>query len=190
MISLRIARQRVSAFARGTLSLCLLSGSLATAVAEGGLISVIPKPMQMQAGKGAFTLARGTKIVVEKDSVAVAAIGHRLAEKLVCATELSLVLIEFDSQMDPSGTILLTTADGKERLGGEGYELTVTPDRIVVRAAKPAGVFYGVQTLLQLLPVGVKRAKPSSFVTWKIPAVQIEDRPRFVWRSSSEADQP
>jgi hexosaminidase len=62
-------------------------------------------------------------------------------------------------------------------LGEEGYELSVTPDAITLRADGPAGLFYGVQTLRQLLPPG-----PSETVI--LPAVSIRDLPRFEWRGA------
>ena len=58
----------------------------------------------------------------------------------------------------------------------------MAPDSVVVRAGKSAGLFYGVQSLLQLLPPEVFAAKPVAGVDWKIPCVQIEDQPRFKWR--------
>jgi hexosaminidase len=61
------------------------------------------------------------------------------------------------------------------RLGDEGYELTVTPSAVRLVAASPAGLFHGVQTLRQLLPVAGPR---------RIPAVHIRDRPRFAWRGA------
>lgn len=52
----------------------------------------------------------------------------------------------------PERSILLTTNDAKTGRGAEAYELTVAPDSVVIRAPDQAGLFYGVQTLLQLLP--------------------------------------
>ncbi len=70
------------------------------------------------------------------------------------------------------GVILLTTNGADPALGEEGYELSVTPQGVTLRAPKPAGLFYGVQTLRQLLLPGGK----------SFPVVEIEDQPRFAWR--------
>jgi hexosaminidase len=78
--------------------------------------------------------------------------------------------------------ILLTTANANTNLGPEGYELTVMPDSVVVRAPGAAGVFYGVQTLLQLLPSQVYAPLPATNVVWTVPCVYIYDQPRFPWR--------
>ena len=80
------------------------------------------------------------------------------------------------------GQILLTTRDAKPTLGPEGYELTVATDSVFSGALTQAGLFYGVQSLLQLMPPEVFAAKPVPGVDWKIPCVQIEDQPRFKWR--------
>jgi len=80
------------------------------------------------------------------------------------------------------GAVRLTTKDAKAALGPEGYELTVTPDSVVIRASDQAGMFYGVQSLLQLRPPEVFALKTVSGQEWQIPCVQIEDQPRFKWR--------
>ena len=62
-------------------------------------------------------------------------------------------------------------------LGDEGYRLTVHANGITIRSERPAGVFHGTQTLLQLLP----QTAPGGA---EIPALEIEDRPRFSWRGA------
>jgi hexosaminidase len=66
-------------------------------------------------------------------------------------------------------------------LGNEGYELTVTSERVRIAAATPAGLFYGVQTLRQLLPPAIEytATRPAPM---KVAAVRIADAPRFEWR--------
>ncbi len=65
--------------------------------------------------------------------------------------------------------------DGDLDLGDEGYELVVSADRVHVRAYRPAGLFWGVQTLRQLLP-------ESGGLPAEVPGVHIRDVPRFAWR--------
>ena len=77
--------------------------------------------------------------------------------------------------------ILLTTSGAKPELGPEGYELTVTPQGVVIRATDSAGAFYGVQTLLQLLPPEIFAASPNPRAI-SVPYVHIEDQPRYKWR--------
>lgn len=80
------------------------------------------------------------------------------------------------------GAILLTTNGALTSLGAEGYELTVATNSVLIRAPTAAGIFYGVQTLLQLLPPQVYSPLPVTNVTWTAPCVYIQDQPRFPWR--------
>jgi len=77
----------------------------------------------------------------------------------------------------------VTLVPGDAAMGGEGYALAVSDKAVVIRAAAPAGYFYGVQTLRQLLPpaatFGATRATQADF---QIPAVEIKDRPAYRWR--------
>jgi hexosaminidase len=74
----------------------------------------------------------------------------------------------------------LNTKTGKT-LGDEGYTLDVNPKGIVVAANKPAGLFYGMQTLLQLFPKEIE-SKVKTAGDWNVPSVSITDYPRFTWR--------
>jgi hexosaminidase len=60
--------------------------------------------------------------------------------------------------------------------------LTVATNSVVIRAPASAGLFYGVQSLLQLLPPEILSPKPVSGVPWIAPCVYIKDSPRFPWR--------
>jgi hexosaminidase len=60
----------------------------------------------------------------------------------------------------------------------------VGPDGATVAASQPAGLFHGLQTLRQLLPSQVFRAAKVAGAAWTLPAVMIEDAPRFPWRGS------
>jgi hexosaminidase len=141
--------------------------------------ALIPLPQKMECREGAFPLGPKTRIQTDVPSRDT---GAYLAERLNQATGYSLKLDNHTQAQPAKGAILLTTKDAKPELGPEGYELTVTPDSVVVRASKSAGLFYGVQSLLQLLPPEVFAAKPVAGVDWKVPCVQIEDQPRFKWR--------
>jgi hexosaminidase len=74
------------------------------------------------------------------------------------------------------------TLDTDAGLGPEAYRLDVRPDAITVIGGDPAGVFYGLQTMLQLLPPEVYRAGRIRAAAWSAPAVSIADAPRFAWR--------
>lgn len=67
-------------------------------------------------------------------------------------------------------------------LGNEGYQLISDAKGVQITANKPAGLFYGIQTLLQLLPKEIESTQAVTGVTWKVPYAQITDNPRFAWR--------
>ena len=64
----------------------------------------------------------------------------------------------------------------------EGYKLSVTLKGVTIQAAGEAGVFYGLQTLRQLLSAEIYQKKQVEGVAWTIPCVEITDSPRFEWR--------
>ena len=67
-------------------------------------------------------------------------------------------------------------------LGDEGYTLRVTSKNVIIAANQPNGLFYGIQTLMQLLPPDVESQTAIHSVKWEIPCVNITDYPRFGWR--------
>jgi hexosaminidase len=142
--------------------------------------AIIPLPQKMELHDGVFKLTAGTRIYVDSASRAT---GKFLTERLRPATGYPLKTSTkwFAGATIPGG-ILLTTKNADTKLGPEGYELTVAPDSVVIRAPTQAGLFYGVQTLFQLLPTEVFSANLVTNADWQIPCVQIEDWPRFKWR--------
>ena len=115
--------------------------------------NLIPRPVSVIPAKGAFALSAGTGIYVEPGTAEIAAIGQYLADRLRPATGFAILVLPVTG-VPATGHILLTTAGGDPALGEEGYELTVTPDLVTLRAAQPAGLFRGIQTIRQLLQIG------------------------------------
>jgi len=128
---------------------------------------------------GSFALTPGTAIVTDR---ATRQIGYQLADWLYPATGYRLAAT--GTSRGATHVVSLGVDSTLSRLGEEGYRLTVTPARVTIRAFRPAGVFYGVETLRQLLPPDIFRAAPVAGVAWTVPAVEIEDWPRFSWRGA------
>jgi hexosaminidase len=141
--------------------------------------ALLPLPQKMECRQGAFSLGPKTRILSDAASLKTA---KSLAERLRKATGYKLGVTTTKAQEALKATIRLTTTGAKASLGPEGYELAVSPDSVVLCASGQAGMFYGVQTLLQLLPPQVFAAKPAAGQVWSIPCVQIQDQPRFKWR--------
>jgi hexosaminidase len=140
-------------------------------------IAIIPQPVSVIAQSGTFTLTADTVIQTDR---ATADLGRRLARYLEPATGFTL---RVQAGSAPSGRRITLAIDPRlRRLAPEGYTLDVAARRIVVRAPDQAGIFYGIQTLRQLLPPEIFREARVAGVPWTLPAVKIEDRPRFAWR--------
>ncbi|MEK7780772.1 MAG: beta-N-acetylhexosaminidase [Verrucomicrobiota bacterium] len=148
-------------------------------VVAANLPSIIPQPQSLTPMEGVFQLRFGARVIVDDASHAA---GEQLAERLRVATGFKLPLQAKASVKPGKGDILLTTDAAKESLGSEGYELVVTGDSVVVRAPERAGMFYGIQSLLQLFPPQVFATNAVKDAAWTIPCVNIEDQPRFKWR--------
>ena len=140
-------------------------------------IAIVPKPVKMTTQPGQFTLTERTAIFTDAASRPV---GHQLARYLEPATGFTLRVQTGDAAAD--GSIALRIDRSLARLGPEGYQLDIRPGRIVARAPEPAGLFYAVQTMRQLLPPEIFREAPVENVVWTLPAATIEDYPRFAWR--------
>lgn len=142
-------------------------------------ICLIPLPSRLERGSGRFVLTANTVILAPPEAASTA---RQLSRQLGRATGFSLPIESPSPGRDRSGTIELMVSDEAARFGGEGYEVRVLADRILLQAAHPAGVFYAAQTLRQLFPVQIESRTKVEGAAWSAPAVRIEDRPQFVWR--------
>jgi hexosaminidase len=129
-------------------------------------IAIIPQPAKMEVGKGVFRLQEGACLCV------VGAVGDigTYVEKLLEEA------VGFPIVTEAQGALELVVDEDRD-LPQEGYRLSVQTDGVRVEAASQAGLFYGVQTLRQLLPFAAKAAD-----SVELPCLQIEDAPRFAWR--------
>ena len=140
-------------------------------------ISIVPQPVKMTVQEGVFAVTSETVIIAD---AAAKAAGQQLASMLRPATGYPLE-IRTDAAADTPRIVLKLDAS-LEKLGKEGYRLVVSPNQAVISASTPAGIFYGCQTLRQLLPAEIFSPSKASNVKWTSPCVTIEDYPRFVWR--------
>lgn len=148
---------------------------------------LVPRPRRTAPGVGAFEITPSTRIAADPASESVRLY---LQQSLRGSTGLP-VRDALDDTAPGAGTIALRVADDPSLPAGpttpegdrvESFRLTVTPDGIDVVGGSPAGVFYGVQALLQLLPPDVYRSGRVTTGPWSVPAVVVEDAPAFAWR--------
>jgi hexosaminidase len=138
-------------------------------------IDLIPQAVEMKLLDGSLTLTGDSTIGYNRPEGG--KVAEMLAEKLRVPTGFA-----FKAQQGEAGTIQLRLNPSADAtIGKEGYVLESNGQSLVVSANQPAGLFYGVQTLLQLLP---KEIESQALVKadWTVPAVRIVDYPRFGWR--------
>jgi hexosaminidase len=131
-----------------------------------------------------YKLTSSTAIYTQAGSADAAAIGNQLAALLRPSTGFSLPVLSSATRRNHAadcGIALVLTSAGN--LGAEGYLLDVTSNGVVITAAEPAGLFYGVQTLRQLLPAATD-ATTHQPGPWTVPGGHIADQPRFPYRGA------
>jgi hexosaminidase len=146
--------------------------------------SIVPRPAQMKVLPGAFQLTESTPIQVAGDDPQLAAVADLLAEALQQRTRFRL-RVAHHAQPDglAGGIVLQTTADTADA-DDASYTLVVNPDHVSLSAPQPRGVFYATQTLQQTL-TNVPAESSSAAAgphAWRLPCVEIHDRPRYRWR--------
>ena len=130
--------------------------------------SVIPVPLKMEQGTGSFLLSEKTKLYTNLQGGEA-----ELWENYLKA--LPVQLKEARKKDRKQMLFLLITPKTTQLPSPESYTLSVTSQRIEIRATSGAGLFYGMQTLLQLM-------QPASTGSYSVPSVEIEDTPRFAYR--------
>jgi hexosaminidase len=143
-------------------------------------ISVIPKPLSVKKESGSFVLSKSTMIVFDSDVDGLQRIANDLAARLRTVTGYAIPVT--DHLTDGADRTIVLTTVGDRKLGLEGYRLNVTKKSVRIEASTPAGIFYGVQTLYQLLPPEIEMKGLASGTAWAVPCVRIQDVPRFSWR--------
>ncbi|MBC7889806.1 MAG: family 20 glycosylhydrolase [Ferruginibacter sp.] len=161
-----------------TILSCCLTGIYAIGQIPGGHVNIIPEPVTVIRGEGYFKLP--VSISIEAPALpALQPVIQFLKQRLSVPTGYN-VTIAVQSANAHIRLILDKKADPV--IGSEGYRLAVTPGMITIRANEPAGLFYGIQTLLQLLPNEIESEIAIGTGKWELPCVDITDYPRFGWR--------
>jgi len=150
--------------------------TVAIVFAQPADIALIPQPVSLQRLEGDFLLPAG--LVIENNTPDLS-VANYLGKKISAATGYHVTVK--NSITSATGTIKLVLA-GEQMFKREQYSLKSGKDGVIITASEPAGLFYGVQTLLQLLPVAIESKTTVANTQWIVPAVAITDYPRFAWR--------
>ena len=152
------------------LTTTLIIGRISTANAQ--TISIIPEPYQMTKGTGTYTLPKSIAINAPSSANAISDI---MAGKLRTTTG----RVVYFTKNKPSIDLQIIN---DANLGTEGYTLDINEKGIQLKANANAGLFFGWQTVMQLLPAAVYANSLQANANWSLPYVSIIDKPRFGWR--------
>lgn len=144
--------------------------------------SLIPQPEVVNLQTGSYALNAQSRIEATggKEAFRIAELlaaqlrpvtgyGLPIANGLTKTIKVNLISLELNNKEDAA-------------LGKEGYSLQINNKGVFIRASQPAGLFYGIQTLLQLFPKEVAGKNLVKKTSWSLSAVSISDKPRFGWR--------
>lgn len=135
-------------------------------------INIVPKPNFVKEMRGTFTFKQGMFIAAPLNSGAVAL----LKSKLEHAAGISLQLT-----LNKKKAAIILSVDTADVHTPEGYQINIDANCISIKAASETGLYYGIQTLLQLLPPQIESDQLVK-ATWKVPCVSITDAPKFPYR--------
>ena len=141
-------------------------------------ISIIPQPVHILKGTGHFTFPKEV-LIHAPDSPELVKTISILSERLSLPTGNH---VTFATSSNGATIKLLLNDSDDSQLGKEGYTLSVTHTGIKIKANQPAGLFYGVQTLLQLLPSQIESKVLVKNINWVVPIIEIQDFPKLGWR--------
>ena len=142
-------------------------------------IAIIPEPVSVIKQSGHFELPTNIIIQASKSPELKQTIAF-LQERVSIPTGHYVTTVYTPSAAATFKLILNEKADAT--LGTEGYQLTVGLKQVTVRANQPAGLFYGVQSVLQLLPKEIESKEEVKGIKWVMPCVEVTDYPRLGWR--------
>src|SRR6201996_4027687 len=132
-------------------------------------MGIIPAPVSVKKAPGEFTLSQETVLLADSlNTPSVNFLTSYLQTK---------AMLHIQPKANTGGQVnnsIVLTSAGSDGLPAEGYRLIISPNNITI-VAKGAGMFYGIQTLLQLMPL-------DRSASVKLPCVQVDDYPRFGYR--------
>jgi hexosaminidase len=156
--------------------LLLISG-----ISQPNKILIIPEPVEIKQGTGEFEISSSTTFYFSKLDANANAIMGAINKDFSEAAGYNFKAVS--GGVAPKNSIQFKLVSQEDTaIGNEGYRLDVSTDRIIISANKPAGLYYGMQTLLQLLPNEIESNQLVNNVKWTVPVVSIMDKPRFGWR--------
>jgi len=171
-ITSRVAAKSKRILGAAALLSFMCVGTEACAQRDGNL-GIIPAPASVKKGKGAFKITPETMILVDSPSSKAAKFFEAYMRKAAYGGGMSDINT-FDKGRKPTQNVILLTTNFKENISGEAYVLDISENKIEIKG-RGAGLFYGVQTLIQLM-------EPTNPGYAMVPSATVKDNPRFGYR--------
>jgi len=137
-------------------------------------VEVIPQPYRLTTKEAPDFILKPSTPVIISDSTMLPAV-----EQLQRTTKMNLPLNFANSSPTGKKNIVFQYNPALDSLTDEGYTLSIDQNQVLIQSSGPAGLFYAVETVRQLLPVTVEK---DTLPALALPAVEIIDKPRFSWR--------
>lgn len=144
-------------------------------------INILPSPQNIVQRSGKFVFCENTRIVISDDSLNQVASFY--AQKIQRSTGLNISVT--DNKVENSINLSIDKNIGKDLdryIAEESYNLIVADDNIDIKASSLKGIFYGMATLMQLMPAEIESSSIVKNKEWSVPLVDIKDYPRFRYR--------
>lgn len=133
-------------------------------------VSIIPQPVELKLNEGNFSIDKNTTVQFNASQ---AALKPAVDFFLNAVKDISGIALQ---QNKPAAKKVEFILAAQTAFKPEAYSLTVTPSLIQIKASSYAGIFYGIQSVLQTLP------QVRTNAALQVPCMQINDEPRFKWR--------
>jgi len=146
-------------------------------------VNVIPNPNHLSAGDGSFVINNETRLLIEDDNIDARVTAQIFKDQLRLISGINPEMGKYDERTSENAIVFGIDNELQKNLGNEGYTLEVDKHRILINGSDASGLFYGLQTLYQLMPAGIYGDDRSvKAETIELPCVNILDRPAYSWR--------
>ena len=166
---------------RTAISAFLVLSFFLSSMAGNPVVSIIPKPVKMKMGAGNFVISDRTGLFFTAGDKEAMSTASMFANQLEMAGGPVLTALGVSKDHRNLNCIVFSIVKDSH-IPAEGYILTVSKDNIIIEGGSGAGLFYGLQTLLQLLPPEIFASKAIQPGDWNVPCITIQDHPRFPYR--------
>lgn len=148
------------------------------ATAQPSSLAIIPEPVSVEMGSGTFKITPKTSILFASTSKELSQLADLLATRLQSETPPKSVNNNY-----PEKNFILLKLVPEAQGNPEEYEVMVDKKSVTISAANGKGIFYGIQTLFQLMPAEVEQTDlAKARINWEVPVCSIKDYPRFPYR--------